>query len=207
MRVLRVHDAGVVLLHFLARDALVEVDGRFLHNVAGSVGGTALGIDGGVVDNLEEAFIGHPGLLHKRGKVAALAGGENLVLRVVVVDAVGEEHALGVNQEVCIFRGGLVNAVGLQNGLQRMAHAEVLLAVLVPEDVAAVLGGLREVVGVLLLLKGQVLPARNLVTHDLEVCKGVNGILEIFPLGGFAAGERGGHTCYQHHFNSFVHCV
>ena len=115
------------------------------------------------------------------------------------MDAVGEEHALGIDQEVCVFRGGFVNSFGGQDGFQGVAHAEVLLAVLVPENVTAVLGGFGQVEGVLLLLKGEVFPTGDLVTHDLEVCKGINGILEIALACVVAGGEACGYTCHRHH--------
>ena len=116
------------------------------------------------------------------------------------MDAVGEEDALGVHQEILVLRRLFINSIGPKNGLQRMADAQILLAVLVPEDVAAPLGGLGQMECVLLLLQRQVLPSGNLVTHHLEVSERVNGILEIGSGFAIAAGQGSGHTCHHHHF-------
>ena len=96
-----------------------------------------------------------------------------------MVDAVGEEHPLGVGEEVLVLRCFRVDSLIFQNGLQGVADPQVVLAVLVPEDVAAVFGGFCEVVGVFFLLKAQVFPAGNAVAHDFEIGEGVNGVLEI----------------------------
>ena len=96
-----------------------------------------------------------------------------------MVNAVGEEYAFGIYKEVLIFRRLCVYAAVFQNGLQGVADTQVVLAVLVPEDVAAVFGGFCEVVGVFFLLKAQVFPAGNAVAHDFEIGEGVNGVLEI----------------------------
>ena len=59
-----------------------------------------------------------------------------------------------------------------------MTHSEVVFAVLVPEDVTSVFGCFGEMIGVLLLLESQVFPTGNLVSHDFEVGKLVDGIGE-----------------------------
>ena len=97
----------------------------------------------------------------------------------MVMDAVGEHHALGIYEESFVLRSLGVDFRGHQNGFQGMAHAKVVLAVLVPEDVSSVFGGFGKIVGVFFLAEGQVFPAGNAVAHDFEVCEGVYGIFEL----------------------------
>ena len=122
---------------------------------------------------------GYTGGIQQRSKIRFVAGREDFILCVMMVNTVGEEYALGVNEKVLVLRRFCVDAAVLQNGLQGMADTQVVLAVLVPEDVAAVFGGLCKMEGVFFLLKAQVFPSGNAVAHDFEVRKGIDGVLEI----------------------------
>ena len=106
-------------------------------------------------------FRGYARCGKERGDIVAAALGQDLVLAVVVMDAVAEEDALGVNQEGVPLLAAALAPVVVEDGLQRVADAEVVLEVLLPDDVAAGLGSLAEVVDVLLLLEGEIIPPRN----------------------------------------------
>ena len=127
----------------------------------------------------------------------------------MMMHAVGEEKALGIYQKVLIFSALRINPFRLQDGFHGVTDPEVLLAVLVPEDVPSVLGGFGQVVGILLLPQAQVFPAGNPVPHDLEVCKSVNGIFEIFfpglASGCIAGGDYCRHPNNHHHDRNTFH--
>ena len=53
----RVHNAGVVVFHFLARDAFIVVHGGKFYQVSGGFRGAALRPYGRVVDNVQEAVV------------------------------------------------------------------------------------------------------------------------------------------------------
>ena len=110
----------------------------------------------------------------------------------MVMYAVAEEDALGVFRESLEFSAFAVSGIVLQDCLEGVAQAEVAGAVLVPEDVAAPFCGLGKVVGVLLLLEGEVFPTGNLVTDDLYVGKLVYGVAEI----GIFLAAAGGDECH-----------
>ena len=204
--ILRVHDAGVILLHLFTGDALIEVHGRLGDDVAGGLRGPALRVALRVVDDIDQVVILDADGFQEVGEIGLRAGREELVLGIVVMHAVGEEQALGIDQEVLEISAFAVALVVLEDVLHGVAHAEVVLAVLVPEDVAAVLGGFRQVVGVFLLFQGQAVPAGDLVTHDLEVGERVHGIAERLLRFLLRAGadEGGGSQC-DHHLAERVH--
>ena len=121
---------------------------------------------------LAEALLGDG--LDDVEQVALRKFGDELVVRVVVVDAVGEPDLLEVLLQSLPFGRRTVALEVLIDGLQRAAHGQVVLEVLVVEDVTAALGRLREVVNQLLLLERQLLEAGNLVTNHLDVVETVD---------------------------------
>ena len=126
----------------------------------------------------------------------------------MVVHAVGEEQALGIDREGFEVSAFAVALIILEDVLHGVAHAEVVLAVLVPEDVPAELRGFGEVIGVFLLLEGQAVPAGNLIAHHFQVREGIHGITERFFRFLFRAGaDRGGGSQCDHHFKDRVHRV
>ena len=148
--------------------------------------------------------------LHQRGQVVLAAERQDLVLAIVVMDAVAEEDPLGVDQEGVPLLAAALPGIVLQDGFQRMADAEVVLEVLLPDDVAAGLGSLAEVVDILLLLERERLPSGDPVAQHLDVRKLVDGILEI----GFGAllcaviatcQARQAQTCNQCHYEYLFH--
>ena len=206
--VLRVHDPGVVPLHLVAGDAVIEVHGGELHDVAGSLRGAALGISFRIVDDVQEVVVVDADRFQQLREIGLRAGREEFVLGIVVVDAVGEEQTLGIDCKGFEISALAVAFVVLQDVLHRVADAEVVPAVLVPEDVAAVLGGFGEVVRVLLLFQGEAVPPGDLVSHDLEVGERIDGIAErLFGLL-FRAGahEGGGSQCHHHLAETFHRC-
>ena len=204
--ILRVHDAGVVFLHLVTGDAVIEVHGRQGDDVAGRFRGAALGISSGVVDDVHQVRIVDADRLQQLREIGSGAGREDLVLGVVVVHAVGEEDTFGVNRKGFKVSALAVALIVFQDILHGVAHAEVVLAVLVPEDIPAILGGFRKVVGIFLLFQGQAVPSGYLVTHDLEVGEGVHGIAErLFRLLFRAGAHEGGGSQCHHHLADRVH--
>ncbi len=210
-RVCRVNDAGVIFFHFLARDIFIIVNGGKFHQVSGGFRGPALRPYGRIVNNVQQAFVFYATGVQQGGEILLRTSREDFVLRIMVVDAVGEEYPFGIDQKILIFSCFRINGCVLQNGFQRMADAQVVFAVLVPEDVPAVLGGFCQVIGVFFLLQAQVFPARNAVAHDFQVCEGINRVLEIMSaalrLGRIAAGHQKGGTSAKKHFYYILHNV
>ena len=95
------------------------------------------------------------------------------------MDTVGEEKALGIHQEALVLGAGGIDSFRFQDGLHGVTNPQVVPAVLVPEDVPPVFGCLAEMVGVFFLPEGEVFPAGNPVAHHLQVCKGINRVLEV----------------------------
>ena len=133
--------------------------------------------------------------------------GEELVLGIVVMDTVAEEHTLGIDHEVLEVGTLAVALIRVQHGLDGLADHQVILEVLVGKDVTTALGRLAEIIDVTLLLQRQLVPLRNLVTHDPQVGKLVHQILEfLFGLGLFgdfllfrgAAHQCGSHSKANH---------
>ena len=193
MRVLRLHNPGIIALHLGAGDAVVEIDGRELDNVAGSLGRTPLRIDGGVVDDVQQALIRLPDRLHQRGEIFASAFREELILGIVVMNAVGEEQPFGIIGEPEEFLAFPVALIPHENRLYGMADGQIILAVLVPENVAAILRRFGKMVGILLLLQRQFLPSGHGKPHHPQIGELVNQILEpgiSFPGLLLRAGDR-----------------
>ena len=99
------------------------------------------------------------------------------------MDAVGEEKPLGIDGEVLEISAFTVTFIFIENILDHVPDREVPLAVLVPGDVAAQLGGLRKMVGIFLLPETEVVPSRNPETDYLEVGELVQKVVEIIALG------------------------
>lgn len=105
------------------------------------------------------------------------------------MDAVGEEKPLGIDGEVLEISAFTVTFIFIENILDHVPDREVPLAVLVPGDVAAQLGGLGKMVGIFLLPETEVVPSRNPETDYLEVGELVQKVMEVsvlcllFPFG------------------------
>ena len=96
MRVAGIHHGGVIALHFFPANVLIIVYGRLTHNVSGRFRGTALRPQGRVIHDVQKPFVLHSGRFQKGSKILPRAAREELVLCVMMVDAVGEKDALGV---------------------------------------------------------------------------------------------------------------
>ena len=59
---------------------------------------------------------------------------------------------------------------------------KIVLAVLNPDDVAAILCSLCKMVYIFLLLQSKIVPTMNLISHDLEICELIDKILEVLVL-------------------------
>ena len=147
-----------------------------------------------VEDHAEEEFrtgrVGAYGIEQAR-KIRLRTGRQDLVVGVVVMDAVAEEHALGIDEEIVPFGRLAVAGIVLENVFQQVADLEVVFEILVPSDVAAGLGRFTQVVDVFLLLQGKIFPERHLVTQDFDVREFVDGVFEIRVAGFRPAGSEG----------------
>ena len=123
------------------------------------------------------------------------------------MDAVAEEHTLGIDHEVLEISAFAVAIVGVQHRLNGLANRQVVLEVLVGEDVATAFGRLAKVVDVTFLLQRQLVPFGHLIAHDSQVGELVHQILEfLFGLrlfGGFllfrgTTRHRGSHSNVNH---------
>ena len=91
----------------------------------------------GVVNHVKKVCISAAGLFHERGEVLFRTLGEELVLGIVVVNAVAEKYPLGIYYELAPARVGIGSIMLIDDSLKSMANIQVTLTVLVPYDVAA----------------------------------------------------------------------
>ncbi len=114
-----------------------------------------------------------------------------------MVYAVGKKESFCIYDKLIEFLRITVSLVIFKDILNSMTYGQVPLAVLVPMDVTSPLGSFGQMVCILFLLQGQLLPSGNLVTHHLKVGKLIKQILEI-TLFLSAAGCYGQHTSHHH---------
>ena len=100
--------------------------------------------------------------------------GRELVVRIVMVDAVGEPHFLEVLLERLPLGRRAVAAEVFVDDLQRPAHRQVRRTVLVVEDVAAALGRLGQVIDEFLLLQREVFESGDFVADHLDVVEAID---------------------------------
>ncbi len=89
------------------------------------------------------------------------------------MDAVREEHLLGVDPERLPVGAGALALVTGQHALERFAEQQIVAVLLVPEDIAARQARLIEIIREFLLLQGKLLEARDLIAQHLDVGKAV----------------------------------
>ena len=94
------------------------------------------------------------------------------------MDAVAEEHAFCVDHKVLIISAFLIAIVRIEDSLESLTDGEVVLEILVSEDIAAAFCSFTQIINVLFLLQRQLVPTRNLITHNFQVGEFVNKILE-----------------------------
>ena len=181
VRIGRVFHLRIEVVDLLRRYAVIEIDGGGFYQVFLRSLILQRGIEFGIVDHLQQeipadGIFAHG--VHQRGEIILRACRQDLVVGVVMVDAVAEEHALGIDQEVVPLGRGAVNGLILEDGLEDVADFQVVLEILVPGDVAAGFGRFAEVIDIFFLLQGKVFPARHLVAEHLDVGEFVDGILE-----------------------------
>ena len=127
-------------------------------------------------------------ILDQRGEVVRVEAGHELVVGIVVVDAVGEPDAFNVGHELGPAGVVPVAFVARDDGLEGAADLEVVLVVLVEDDVPAADGGFAEVIDQFLLGRRQGLEPGHLVAEDPQVGELVDLPLELAAAGAAAAG-------------------
>ena len=154
--------------------------------------------------------------LHQVSEIGLADLGEELVLGIVMMDAVAEENTLSIDHEVLEVLAFTVALIGVQHSLDGLTDHQVVLEVLVGEDVATTLGRFAEIVDVTLLLQRQLVPFGDLVTHDPQVGELIHQILKfLFRLGLFdgfllfrgATHQSGSHSNANHQFSHFLSVV
>jgi hypothetical protein len=128
---------------------------------------------------------------HKGCEIFLGATGNELVFGIVVVDTVAEENPLRIEFESVPLFTGPFSGIGLEYIFQDMTQGKIPLAILVPCDVPSPLGGFRQMVCVLLLLEGKVVPSGNLIPYDIKVGELVDQILERSGLFNLFSAARG----------------
>ena len=100
-----------------------------------------------------------------------------------MMDAAAEEYSLGIYHELVEFFGGAVAFVVLDNILENFPDGKVVFAVLVPIYIPAILCSLAEMIYIFFLFQAELVPSRNLITHNLDVSKFIDKVLEFssFP--------------------------
>lgn len=91
-----------------------------------------------------------------------------------MVHSTGEEKTLGIDQEIIEFLAIPIPAIFFENILDQMPHRKVPSAELIPCNVTAQFGRLREMVCELLMSEFEVIPTGDLKTHYLYVSELVN---------------------------------
>ena len=126
-----------------------------------------------------------------------------------MVESVAEEKPFRISLEGLEVLGTAVAFIVVQYVLDYLADRKAVAAVLCPIDVAAVFCRFREVIYILLLLKGEFLPSRHPVPHYLEVCEFVDEVFEITLYGGLvrACCCSCGYSCDCDHCSDEFHIV
>ena len=96
----------------------------------------------------------------------------------MVMDTVGEPHALEVTLESCELRGIFVVRIIEVQRLAGTADTEVVTAVLVEQDIASPQSRLTQTIHKLFLLQRQALKLRHIVTENLQVIELIHVVLE-----------------------------
>ena len=144
------------------------------------------------LDHVEQVAFGKPG--------------NELVVRIVVVDAVGEPDLFEVLLQRQPFGRSTVALVVFVNDLKRAAHGKVHRAVLVEKNVAAALGGFGKVIDQLFLFERKLLEAGDFVTDDLDIVETVDDPRR-FALGAAARGQSGNNKCHGCNSKKLFHNV
>ncbi len=131
--------------------------------------------------------------------------GHELVVRIVVVDSVGEPHLLEVLFECEPLRVGAVAAVVLIHGFERAPNGQVEAEVLVEEDVATALGRLGQIVYQLLFAQRERIEARHFIADDLHVVEAIDDPRSLRLLSPVASDERRSCQCHSCKSYQFFH--
>ena len=205
---------GIELLGFGLRNPLVVVAARCGDHIhAGGLIeplGADLRIEDGRADfaaqriQLAEPLLGNG--LDDVEQIALGEFGHELVVRIVMMDAVGEPDLFQVLFERFPLGAFAVARIVLVDRFERAAHGQIVLAILVVEDVAAALRGLGQIVDELLLVERKLGEARDLVTDHLDVVEAVDDPRSRLRLVG-AGARSSGKKCHRCDCNDFFHIV
>ena len=100
----------------------------------------------------------------------------------MVVDTVAEEHALCICLESRELRTCAVSLIILKYILEDLADLKIVSAVLHPDYITAILCSLCKMIYIFLLLKGQIIPSMDLISHYLKVRELIYKVFEILFL-------------------------
>jgi hypothetical protein len=96
----------------------------------------------------------------------------------MMVYTVTEEHPLGIDLKILEILTGAVSLIILKDILKSLPHLKIILAVLHPDNVTAIFCRFSKMIYIFLLLEREIFPTGNTISHDLQIRKFINQILE-----------------------------
>ena len=145
VRIGRVFHLRIEIVDFFCVDVIIEIHGRCLHQVFLRALILQCGVQVRIEDHIleENHALGFRTYgLHQALQIRFRAAGDDFVVGIVMMDAVAEEHAFGIGQEVLPFLAPAFSFIVLEDVLEDVADFQIVFEILVPGDVAARLGGL-----------------------------------------------------------------
>ncbi len=196
----RILHGGIEVFNFFLGHTFVHIVCRSKNEVLTFGLVHSFSIDFGVEDYLEQfALHGAPaGVGREFGKFAlkkiAAELGHKLVGRIVMMYAVCKPHLLEIGFEGLVFLVGFpVAFVVVVHIFEHVAYGKIVLAVLVPQYVAAPEGGFVQIVDKSLLIQRKFFETGDFVTKHFNVGKTVVHVVEFF-FRSFGLGSIGIHT-------------
>ncbi len=117
-------------------------------------------------------------MFHQVLHILGGTSGKDLFFCVMVVYPVTEENTFRVGQKFPEFRCIPVPGITFQDVFQAFPHFQVVFEVLVPEYIPAAFRSFGHIIYKRFLLKGQIIPSRDLIPDDLYVCKFICQVFE-----------------------------
>src|SRR5436305_5131284 len=90
-------------------------------------------------------------------------------VRVMMMNAVGEENTFGINKQLLVLGAAFVTGVGAKNRFERLANGEVVLVFLIVKNVASCQASFGQIIRELLLLKRELVEFAHAIAEDLDI--------------------------------------
>ena len=98
------------------------------------------------------------------------------------MDAVAKEHTFRINDKVLVISGVPITLIGVKDSLNSFTNSEIIFKILVRNDITATFRSLTQIIEVFLLLKREILPFWNLITHYFQVSELINEVFKLARL-------------------------